>query len=61
MLRRSPAVLSQHAGGVRVVHHQHRLVPATELDQVGKLGDRPFHGEDAVGDHHLDPAIVGRR
>ena len=45
---------------MRVVHHQHRVVLAAELQQVGELGDRALHREDAVGDHQLDPAVARR-
>ena len=55
------AVRAQHAGGVRVVHHQHRVVPAAELDQVGQRRDRAFHREDAVGDHHPGAPVARRR
>ena len=56
MLGRAAAARAQHAGGVRVVHHQHGVVPAAELDQVGQRGDRALHREDAVGDHHARSA-----
>ena len=55
------AVLAQHAGGVRVVHHQHRVVPPAQLEQVGQRRDRALHGEDAVGDHQSGPGGPGGR
>ena len=55
------AVRAQHAGGVRVVDHEHGVVPPAELDQVGQRRDRALHGEDAVGDHHARPPVARRR
>ena len=49
----------EHAGGVRVVDHQHRIVPAAELDQVRQRRDRALHREHAVGDHELRAAVPG--
>ena len=53
-------VLPQHSRGVRVVHHQHRIVAAAELEQIRQRGDRALHREHAVRDHQPGAAVLRR-
>src|SRR6266850_997680 len=61
MLCRSSPFRSQYPSRMRVIYHQHRLVLAAELDEVGKLGDGPLHGENAIGNDQLDSPVARSR
>src|SRR5215216_3539419 len=54
----APAALSQHAGGVRVVHGDARPVLAGQLYDARQVRDVAAHGEDAVGDDHAPARLV---
>ena len=58
MLRGASAALAEHAGGVGVIHHQHGVVPAAQLDQVRQRRDGALHREDAVGDYQSGAAVA---
>ena len=50
MVDRAAAVPAQHAGRVRVVDHDRRLVALGDVADAGQRRDVAVHGEDAVGD-----------
>ena len=54
MLRRAPATVTEHTGGVGLVHNQRGAVFVGEFFQRGQIGDVAFHAEDTVGDDQLD-------
>ena len=63
---RAAAVPAQHAGGVRVVDHDRRLVAIGHVADAGQRRDVAVHREDAVGDDQDRPvravgAAVGAR
>ena len=55
-----PAPLLTHeAHRVAVVHHHHGAVLLGEIADARQIGDIAVHGEDAVGDHELEPCVGG--
>ena len=54
---RSAPSCAQDARGVRVVHHQVRVVFPAQVDDVRQVGDGPLHGEDPVRDHHAHALV----
>ena len=49
----APAVLAQHAHGVRVIRHHPRVVLLRQLHDARQVADVALHGEHAVGDDDL--------
>ncbi len=53
----APAVAAENAGGVGLVHQQHRLVPLGQVGQFGQRRQVAVHAEQAVGDDQ-PPAVL---
>ena len=53
MFTSTPAIFAQHADGMRVVHHQHRMMCLAQLGNLRQVGNTPLHAEHAIDHDHL--------
>ena len=58
MIDGAAPVASQHAGGMRIVHHHDGAVPLGRFDQSGQRPDVAIHRKHAIGDQQLAPWLT---
>ena len=58
MVGGAPAIGTEHAGRVRVIHHHRRAVMLRAFDKLGKRRDVAVHAEHAVGDQQDAPVSL---
>src|SRR5713101_2130582 len=49
----TPTILAQHADGMRVVHHQYRMMCLAEFSNLRQVGNASLHAEHAIDHDHL--------
>ncbi len=55
MFVRAATLLAHETDGMRVIHHDERIVLVGEIADCGQVGDGAVHGENAVGDDEAKP------
>ena len=50
---RAPALFTEYANRMRIIHHQHRVIRLAQFGNLRQLGNAPLHAEHPINDDHL--------